>query len=224
LPKFPTHPVISFGFWADILIKAKLVEDTRLSLLSGLIEVCKKGLEQSCCIYGDESPYEEQCNILMAGYLLTGLRSLGGWPLDPSTIRISAEKFKSNLLGLHFNPLPVKFPVDNSSDLEDHSECGLHPLRHGIAAVSPTMHMYWLGERFDNDSCDAVAFASPILRRWGFHRRDFERIDSDSEADDDYDDPTDSDSEPDEEFAEDDFEEESNEGGEEGIVYSALNS
>jgi hypothetical protein len=199
-----------------------------VSLLSNLVEVCKKGLEQSCCIYGDESPYEEQCNILMAGYLLTGVRSLGGWPLDPSTIRISAEEFKSNLLGLHFNSLPVKFSVDNSSDLEDHSECGLHSLKHEIAAVSPTMRIYWPGELFDHDSRDAEVFTSPILRRLGFHRRDFERIDSDSEDDSDYDDPTDSDSEPDEEFAEDDFEEESNkdgednECGEEGIVNSAL--
>jgi len=216
-------------FWADILIEAKLVEDTRVSLLSNLIEVCRKGLEQGCCIYGDESPYEEQCNILMAGYLLTGLRSHGGWPLDPSTIRISAEEFKSNLLGLHFNSLPVKFSVDDSSDLEDHSECGLHALKHRIATVSPTMHMCWLGELFDHDS-DAEASTSPILRRWGFHKRDFERIDSDSENDGDYDDPTDSDSEPDEEFAEDGFKEESNEdgedneGGEEGTVYSALDS
>ena len=66
------------------------------------------------------------------------------------------------------------------------------------------------------------ASISPILRRWGFRRRDFEIIDSDSEADDNYDDPTDSESEPDEEFEEVNFEEEDNEGGEKGIFYSAL--
>jgi hypothetical protein len=201
-----------------------------LSLLSDLIEVCKKGLEQSYCTYRDESPYEEQCNILMTGYLLTGLRSLGGWPLDPSTIRISAKKFKANLLGLHFNALPVKFPGDNSSCSEDHSDCGFYALKHVIAAVSLTIPLCEPVTGFNHESRDAAAFVSPILRRWGFCRRDFEIIDSDSEADGNYDDPTDSDPEPDEEFEEGGFEEESsedgegNEGGEEGIVYSALDS
>jgi hypothetical protein len=187
--------------------------------------VCKKGLEKSCCSYS-ESLYEEQCNMLMTGYLLTGLRSLGGWPLDPSIIRSSAEEFRTNLISLHFRPLPGKLPGDGIFDLEEHDDCGFYSLIRDIAAVSLPNPIYTIPTLRDDQSRDAAASISPVMYRLGFRRRDFELVESDSEADDSYDDRTDSDSEPDEEFEVDKSEEENsedgedNEGGEESIVGS----
>lgn len=83
------------------------------------------------------------------------------------------------------------------------------------------MHIDWLGERFDHNSCDAVASASAMLRRWDFHARDLEKLESDSDGDENYNDPTNNDLEPDEEFAEDDAEEGSGEDGVEGSTQSA---
>jgi hypothetical protein len=164
--------------------------------------------------------------MLMTGYLLTGLKSLGGWPLDPSIIRSSAGEFKANLMALHFRPLPGKLPGDGSFDSEEHDDCGFYTLIHDIAAVSLPNPMRIISILRDDQSCDAAASISPVMYRLGFRRRDFEIVESDSEADDSYDDRTDSDSEPDEEFEVDKSEEENsedgedNEDGEEGIVGS----
>ena len=180
-----------------------------MTLLSNLIETSERGFEHSYCLYNGESPYEEQCNTLMIGYLFKGLTSFGEWPLDPSTIKISVQEFKACLLNLHSNPLPVKLLENNGPGSEDHSQCGLCLLRHEIVAIPLRMPL-GLEIPFKNERGNAMSI-SPLLNRWGFHSRDFERMDSDSEGDSDYYPPTDDDSEPDEEFSEGGSEVRSNE-------------
>lgn len=128
----------------------------------------------------------------MTGYLLTGLKNCVDWPLDPKTSQISAEEFRTMILGLSFEPLPMVTGND-----EDHSDCGLHALRRDIAAINTDVHYSLFGR-------SSIGFPFlpylPSWRRAGLHARDYEDLDSDSEDDAKYRQPSFDPTQPDEEF------------------------
>ncbi|KAF2455416.1 hypothetical protein BDY21DRAFT_75818 [Lineolata rhizophorae] len=202
----------------QLAMKTEEITHLRTSFLRSLIEICQKGLTGSHCL-AKGSPYKEQCDALKSGYLFNGLKDIEQWPFDPSTIRMSPYELKNTLLGFHSRHLPLELVASDDGCLEgrsaaagdedyleDHSECGVAGWKHEVAALQ----LANLGGQAPEDN----VFTSPMMLQLGFYPRDFDNIDSGSEADDSYSNYTFD--EPEEEFVENNFEEDYDRNGTEG--------
>lgn len=122
------------------------------------------------------------------GYLLSGLEDILGkweWPINASSITMSARAFKEELLNMNsftgglltmkFESLPVDQKKGECID-EDHSECGLSYLKHKVMGYSFERnkgHLEIPMERFGKGRATMELGILPTWKRMGFWRADF---------------------------------------------------